>query len=111
MLPYKNVYSLQGGKLIQNKENKIDYIDENGKKRIKTNPTYEDFAKVGKYPLKETERPEYDRSKEELSVEYEIKENSIVIKYTVKEKNSASSNAGQGFAPAAIGGSREEDEL
>ena len=53
MLPYKNVYSLQDGKLVKNKENKIEYIDENGKKRVKTNPSYKDFAKVGKYPLKE----------------------------------------------------------
>ncbi len=53
MLPYKNVYSLENGALIKNKENKIEYIDENGKKRVKTNPSYKDFAKVGKYPLKE----------------------------------------------------------
>ncbi len=53
MLPYKNVYSLQDGKLVKNKENKIEYTDENGKKRVKTNPTYEDFAKIGKYPLME----------------------------------------------------------
>ena len=55
MLPYKNVYSLQDGKLVKNKENKIEYIDENGKKRVKTNPSYKDFAEVGKYPLKEAE--------------------------------------------------------
>lgn len=53
MLAYKNVYSLQEGKLIKNKENKIEYTDESGKRRVKTNPTYADFAKVGKYPLKE----------------------------------------------------------
>ncbi len=52
MLPYENVYSLQDGRLIKNKENKIEYIDENGKKRVKTNPTYKDFRAVGKYPLK-----------------------------------------------------------
>lgn len=55
MLPYKNVYSLDNGRLIKNTENKIEYTDNQGKKRVKTNPTYEDFAKVGKYPLKETE--------------------------------------------------------
>lgn len=54
MLPYKNVYSLQDGKLVKNKENKIEYLDEKGKRRVKTNPTYKDFAKVGKYPLMET---------------------------------------------------------
>lgn len=53
MLPYENVYSLENGALVKNKENKIEYIDENGKKRVKTNPSYKDFAKVGKYPLKE----------------------------------------------------------
>ena len=51
MLPYKNVYSLENGALIKNTENKIEYIDENGKKRVKTNPTYKDFRKIGKYPL------------------------------------------------------------
>ena len=52
MQPYKNVYSLDSGRLIKNTENKIEYTDKNGKKRIKTNPTYEDFAKIGKYRLK-----------------------------------------------------------
>lgn len=85
MLPYKNVYSLENGKLVKNKENKIEYVGEDGKRRIKTNPTYEDFAKVGKYPLKESARPEFDRGTEELVPEYEIKDETIVIKYTVKE--------------------------
>ena len=53
MQPYKNVYSLSYGRLIKNTENKIEYTDINGKKRIKTNPTYADFLKVGKYRLKE----------------------------------------------------------
>ena len=52
MFAYKNVYSLEKGALIKNKENKIEYVDENGKKRVKTNPSYKDFAKVGKYRLK-----------------------------------------------------------
>jgi hypothetical protein len=85
MLPYKNVYSLENGKLVKNKENKIEYAGEDGKKRIKTNPTYKDFAKVGKYPLKEMPHPEYDRGTEELVPEYEIKDETIVIKYAVKE--------------------------
>ena len=29
MLPYKNVYSLQDGRLIKNTENKIEYLDQN----------------------------------------------------------------------------------
>ena len=85
MLPYKNVYSLENGKLVKNKENKIEYVGDDGKRRIKTNPTYKDFAKVGKYPLKESARPEYDRGTEELVPKYEIKDETIVIKYTVKE--------------------------
>ena len=52
MLPYENVYSLEDGVLVKNKENKIEYIDENGKKRVKTNPTYNDFRATEKYPLK-----------------------------------------------------------
>ena len=55
MLPYKNVYSLENSRLVKNTENKIEYTDKNGNKRVKTNPTYEDFAKVGKYPLKEAD--------------------------------------------------------
>ena len=53
MQPYKNVYSLDSGRLIKNTENKIEYTDKNGQKRIKTNPTYSDLLKVGKYRLKE----------------------------------------------------------
>lgn len=52
MLPYKNVYSLENGALIKNTENKIEYADKSGKKRVKTNPSYKDFKAVGKYPLK-----------------------------------------------------------
>ncbi len=53
MLPYENVYSLENGRLIKNTENKIEYLDKNGQGRVKTNPSYEDFKEVGKYPLKE----------------------------------------------------------
>ena len=86
MLPYKNVYSLENGTLVKNKENKIEYVGEDGKKRIKTNPTYEDFAKVGKYPLKESARPEYDRGTEELVVNYQLEDEYIVPRYEIKEK-------------------------
>ena len=71
MLPYKNVYSLQEGRLIKNTENKIEYLDQNGKKRIKTNPSYKDFAKVGKYPLKII-------GKEGILVGYEVQDGYIV---------------------------------
>ena len=94
MLPYKNVYSLQDGRLVKNQDNKIEYVDENGKKRVKTNPTYEDFAKVGKYPLKEeispsvlTEGktpPSSDGGKEKI-VGYEIKDGYIVPIYAPNE--------------------------
>ena len=58
MQPYKNVYSLDSGRLIKNTENKIEYTDKNGQKRIKTNPTYSDLLKVGKYRLKELQAKE-----------------------------------------------------
>ena len=58
MQPYKNVYSLDSGRLIKNTENKIEYTDKNGQKRIKTNPTYGDLLKVGKYRLKELQAKE-----------------------------------------------------
>lgn len=58
MQPYKNVYSLDSGRLIKNTENKIEYTDKNGQKRIKTNPSYSDLLKVGKYRLKELQAKE-----------------------------------------------------
>ena len=58
MQPYKNVYSLDSGRLIKNIENKIEYTDKNGQKRIKTNPSYSDLLKVGKYRLKELQAKE-----------------------------------------------------
>ena len=78
MLPYKNVYSLQDGRLIKNTENKIEYLDENGKKRIKTNPSYKDFAAAGKYPLALNEG-------DGTLVGYEIKDGCIVPKYKEEE--------------------------
>ena len=60
-LPYKNVYKLEDGKLIRNKENYIKYKDSKGNSRTKTNPTYDDFIKNGWYPLKHDETiPQYD---------------------------------------------------
>ncbi len=73
MQAYKKVYSLVGGVLVKNKENKIEYTDKNGKKRIKTNPTYGDFASVGKYPLKDEGTGEV--------LGYEIKDGYIVPIY------------------------------
>ena len=78
MLPYKNVYSLQDGRLVKNKENKIEYYDENGKKRVKTNPTYKDFAHVGMYPLKEGGESNPCLNKDCAS--YEVENDSFVIK-------------------------------
>lgn len=51
MKAYKNVYKIENGALIENTENKLEYKDESGKHRIKTNPTFKDFAAVGKFPL------------------------------------------------------------
>lgn len=78
MLAYKNVYSLESGSLVKNRENKIEYTDENGKKRVKTNPTYKDFAKVGKYPL----RVEYDMDNDQENLSYIIEDECIVVKAT-----------------------------
>ena len=77
MLPYKNVYSLENGALIKNTENKIEYIDENGKKRVKTNPSYKDFRMVGKYPLKIEGDGEI--------MDYQIENGYIVPVYKAKE--------------------------
>lgn len=74
MLPYKNVYSLENGRLVKNTENKIEYNDKNGKKRVKTNPTYEDFAKIGKFRLK------MDEILENAEVLYIVEDGFIVPK-------------------------------
>ena len=74
MQPYKNVYSLDSGRLIKNTENKIEHTDKNGQKRIKTNPTYEDFAKIGKYRLK------MDEILENAEVLYIVEDGFIVPK-------------------------------
>lgn len=75
MLPYKNVYSLENGRLVKNTENKIEYTDKNGNKRVKTNPSYEDFAKIGKYPLKHGTGS---------ALSYEIKDGYIVAKEEIE---------------------------
>ena len=74
--PYKNVYSIENGELIKNTENKIEYTDEKGVKRVKTNPSYSDFLKVGKYRLKEDDLIENTTQGEvfyEISGEYIVK--------------------------------------
>ena len=74
--PYKNVFSLENNELVKNTENKIEYTDENGIKRVKTNPSYSDFLKVGKYRLKEDDLIENTTHGEvfyEISGEYIVK--------------------------------------
>ena len=78
-LPYKNVYKLDNGKLVKNKENHIIYKDSNGKSRIKTNPTYEDFVNNGWYPLKHDETvPEYD-SNTQTVVDHYVQESDHIL--------------------------------
>lgn len=74
MLAYKSVYSLVEGKPQKNLENKIEYTDKNGKRRVKTNPTYDDFRMVGKYPILEIEG-------EGEIISYEIENGYIVPKF------------------------------
>ena len=65
MLAYKNVYKNENGVLVRNAENKIEYVDTNGKRRVKTNPTYNDFEKVGLLRKKYVEKmPDYDVTKQ-----------------------------------------------
>ena len=79
MLAYKNVYSLQDGRLVKNKENKIEYCDENGKKRVKTNPTYDDFIKNGWYPLKHDQTiPQYDPNTHTV-IDHYVQENDHIL--------------------------------
>ena len=51
MKAYENVYEISNGELVKNTENKIEYTDKAGKRRVKTNPRVSEFIKVGKFPL------------------------------------------------------------
>ena len=51
MKAYENVYKIENGTLVKNTENKLEYKDENGNHRVKTNPSIDDFASAGKFPL------------------------------------------------------------
>lgn len=86
MRAYKNVYRLENGILIKNKENKISYVDSQGIKRTKTNPTYKDFARANMYPVKYlNEKPEHDPEKERVEEEIRVANGYFEITYTVKE--------------------------
>ena len=86
MLPYNKVYRLENGKLVQNTKNKIVYTDEKGIKRVKTNPTLKDFAKIGLYPVSCSEVPKFDFETQELQKKIELKDDCYIISYQVKEK-------------------------
>lgn len=87
MLAYKNVYKLENGVLVKNTENKIEYVDNMGKKRIKTNPTYEDFAKIGMHPLSEENKmPQFDPESELVKKEITLENGKYKVSYTVIKK-------------------------
>ena len=74
MQTYKTVYKMENGVLIQNKQNKIEYVCPKGTKRTKTNPTLRDFAGIGYYPVKLVGTvPDYDAATERLQEKYELK--------------------------------------
>ena len=88
---YKTVFKMENGVLIQNKENKIEYVCPNGVKRTKTNPTLKDFAKVGMYPVKIVgDIPKHDIFTEKLEEHIELKdgcwEKSLIV---VKKESDA----------------------
>ena len=84
---YKTVYKMENGVLIQNTENKIEYTCPNGEKRTKTNPTLEDFAQVGYYPVKTVgDIPSYDIATEVLKEHIELKNNAWEISYVAISK-------------------------
>ncbi len=84
MLAYKRVYRLENGKLVQNTENKIEYIDKKGNKRTITNPSFRDFAKVGMYPVVyNNDLPVYDSTTEMLEEEIKLENGCYVVSYKV----------------------------
>lgn len=89
MQVYETVFKMENGRLIQNKQNKIEYVCPNGVKRTKTNPTLKDFAEIGYYPVKVVGNiPKYDITTERLQERIELKdgywEKSIIV---VKKEN------------------------
>lgn len=75
MQVYKTVFKMVNGRLIQNKQNKIEYVCPDGVKRTKTNPTLKDFAEIGYYPVKVVgDIPNYDVFKEKLEEHIEFKD-------------------------------------
>lgn len=51
MKAYERVYKIENGELVKNTENKLEYLEKGGKRRVKTNPSIGDFIKFGYYPL------------------------------------------------------------
>ncbi len=64
MKAYETVYKLENGVAVKNTENKLEYVDENGKRRVKTNPSLSDFAGVGKFPLSSEAKAALDSGEE-----------------------------------------------
>lgn len=64
MKAFENVYKLENGMLIENTENKLEYTDNAGKRRVKTNPSLADFAGVGKFPLSSDAKKALETGKE-----------------------------------------------
>lgn len=86
MKPYKNVYYEHEGKLIRNSENRITYTDSQGNKRIKTNPTYSDFAKIGMLrKVYMNEMPEYDPLTQTVTEEHTVNGDYFEVTYVVKK--------------------------
>lgn len=51
MREHEDLYKIEGGALVKSTENKLEYTDKDGKRRVKTNPSVNDFAAVGIFPL------------------------------------------------------------
>ncbi len=89
MQVYETVFKMENGRLIQNKQNKIEYVCPNGVKRTKTNPTLKDFAEIGYYPVKVVGNiPKYDITTERLQEHIELKDGYWEKSYiAVKKEN------------------------
>ena len=84
MQVYKIVFKMENGRLIQNKQNKIEYVCPDGVKRTKTNPTLKDFADIGYYPVKIVGGiPNYNIETERLQEHIELKDGCWEKSYTV----------------------------
>jgi hypothetical protein len=82
---YKELFRLENGTLLRNTENKIVYVDEQGIKRVKTNPTLKDFVAHGIKPVRYEEAPQCDFNTQVIKEKIVEGLDDFTVKYEIEE--------------------------